>query len=72
MPGSFCPASFFKLSNDADWIDNRVRTMSKGYVVETEVIPARPPQNNRWYGPRGAPGVSSKNCIVLVKDRCVC
>jgi hypothetical protein len=61
MPGSFSPASLFKLEKDADWIDSLVRTMSSGYVHVTEVMPARPPQSNRWYASSGAPGSFSKN-----------
>lgn len=42
-------------------MDSRVRTMSRGYVHVTDVMPARPPQRRRWYAPRGAPGSLSKN-----------
>jgi hypothetical protein len=61
MPGNFSPASRFRLENDADWMDKRVRTMSSGYVHVTEVIPARPPQSSRWYASSGPPGSFSKN-----------
>lgn len=42
-------------------MDNRVRTMSRGYVQVTEVMPARPPQRSRWYASKGEPGSFSKN-----------
>lgn len=47
-------------------MDNRVRTMSRGYVKVTEVMPARPPQRSRWYASNGAPGSFSKNYGVSV------
>lgn len=52
MPGSFLPVTFdpFNPSNEADCMDRRVRTMSRGYVKVTDVIPAQPPQISRWYG----------------------
>ena len=59
MPGSsfgFDPSS----ANDADWIESRVRTMSRGYVNVTEVMPAIPPQVKRMRGVRSAPGYFSK------------
>ena len=48
MPGSLPPDFLLRPWKDADCIDSRVRTMSRGYVKVTEVIPARPPQIRRW------------------------
>lgn len=59
MPGSFSalgPSS----AKEAVWIDSRVRTMSRGYVQKTEVIPAIPPHVRRARGERSAPGEDSK------------
>lgn len=42
-------------------MDRRVRTMSRGYVNVTDVMPAIPPQTSRCIGLSGAPGVLSKN-----------
>ena len=36
MPGSF--VSFFNEANEADWIDNRVRTISRGYVATVALV----------------------------------
>ncbi len=41
-------------------MESRVRTISRGYVTVTEVMPARAPQHSRRPGERGAPGVGSK------------
>lgn len=63
MPGSFSPACLLpNAAKDADWIDNRVRTMSNGYVKQTEVMPAIPPHNSLWKGLKEAPGLLSKIC----------
>lgn len=48
MPGSFSPWARWREEKEADWMERRVRTMSRGYVKETEVMPARPPQRRRW------------------------
>lgn len=48
-------------AKEADWIDNRVRTMSSGYVHATEVIPAAPPHRRRRTGVI-SPGEISTNC----------
>lgn len=48
MPGSFSPAFLLIPENEALCIDNRVLTISRGYVHVTEVMPAQPPQNSRW------------------------
>ena len=40
--------------------------MSKGYVQNTDVIPAEPPQTRRLMEVRSAPGEGSKNCLVSV------
>ena len=62
MPGSFFSASAFdRPLKDADWIDKRVRTMSRGYVTVTDVMPAIAPQHKRLNGVRGSPGSGSKN-----------
>lgn len=61
IPGNFSPFALCSSENDADWIDSRVRTMSRGYVNVTDVIPAMPPQASRCIGLRLAPGVLSKN-----------
>jgi hypothetical protein len=61
MPGNFWCASLDPNSlKDADCIDNRVRTISRGYVNVTEVMPAAAPQNSRFSALRGFPGVVSK------------
>lgn len=40
----------------ADWMDSRVRTISRGYVRNTDVMPAIPPQIRRVKGDKSAPG----------------
>ena len=62
IPGSFSLAASFRLENEADWIDRRVRTISRGYVTVTEVMPAAPPHIRRLTAERSAPGVGSRNC----------
>lgn len=55
MPGSFlglAPSS----AKDADWMESRVRTISRGYVKVTEVMPAMPPQTRRVTDDMSAPG----------------
>jgi hypothetical protein len=47
IPGSFVFGAFLRAANDADWMESRVRTMSRGYVKNTEVMPAAPPQIKR-------------------------
>ena len=61
IPGSFLLVSSDIVANEADCIDKRVRTMSKGYVKVTEVMPAAPPHTSRLNGDRSAPGVGSAN-----------
>lgn len=65
MPGSL-PSGLPRPAKPADWIDNRVRTMSSGYVNVTEVMPAKPPQSNLRTGERSAPGVGSANYALSV------
>ena len=60
MPGS-CPSALPKAANEADCIDSRVLTMSRGYVKVTEVMPAQPPHNSLRSGDRSAPGDGSAN-----------
>jgi hypothetical protein len=60
MPGS-CPSDVPSEANEADCIDRRVLTMSKGYVKVTEVMPAQPPHTNLRNGDRSAPGEGSAN-----------
>lgn len=60
IPGSL-PFGCLRFANDADCIESLVRTMSSGYVKNTEVIPADPPQTRRLTEVRSAPGVGSKN-----------
>lgn len=65
MPGSLCgfaPSS----AKDADCIESRVLTISKGYVTNTEVTPAKPPQMSRLKEVRPDPGYSSNICCTLV------
>lgn len=64
MPGSLSLWAWLRAANDADWIERRVRTISKGYVQHTEVIPAAPPQIRRRRELISAPGEGSKNCCV--------
>lgn len=59
---------FASAAKDADWIDRRVRTMSRGYVTVTEVMPANAPQTRRSTAERGAPGVVSKPCLIDQSD----
>jgi hypothetical protein len=47
IPGSFVLGDLPKAANDADWMESRVRTMSRGYVKKTEVMPAAPPHIKR-------------------------
>lgn len=61
MPGSFFPVGCLSVTNDADWIESLVRTMSRGYVKITEVIPAVPPQTSRLKEVSSAPGEGSNN-----------
>jgi hypothetical protein len=61
MPGSLAPC-FPRAANEADWMDNRVRTISRGYVKNTEVMPAAPPQTRRLKELISPPGEDSKNC----------
>lgn len=60
MPGN-CPSDLPSEANEADCIDRRVLTMSKGYVKVTEVMPAHPPHTNLRSGDKSAPGVGSAN-----------
>lgn len=41
-------------------MESRVRTMSRGYVRKTDVMPAKPPQMSRVKGESGASGYGSK------------
>jgi hypothetical protein len=61
MPGNFVLGVPPRAANEADWIERRVRTISRGYVKNTEVIPARPPHTSRLAELRSAPGEGSKN-----------
>lgn len=61
MPGSFFVVRPPNAAKEADCIDNRVRTISSGYVKVTEVMPAAPPQMRRLRGERSAPGEGSMN-----------
>lgn len=45
IPGSFV-SGLPRVANEADWIDNRVRTMSRGYVA-TELWDFRNSRNRR-------------------------
>jgi hypothetical protein len=60
IPGNFL-SRFPSPAKLADCIDNRVRTMSSGYVNVTDVIPAKPPHSNLRTGGRSAPGDGSAN-----------
>ena len=60
MPGS-CRSDVPKAAKEADCIDRRVLTMSKGYVKVTEVMPAQPPHTSLLRGDRSAPGEGSAN-----------
>ena len=61
IPGScFLDASPSE-AKEADWIESLVRTMSKGYVNVTDVMPAAPPHTSLFNGERSAPGVDSTN-----------
>ena len=61
IPGSFLRDASPKTANDADCMESRVRTMSRGYVKLTDVIPAAPPHASRLSGVRSAPGDDSTN-----------
>jgi hypothetical protein len=61
IPGNFFPVGCWSVANDADWIESLVRTMSRGYVKNTDVIPADPPQTRRLTEVSSPPGVDSKN-----------
>jgi hypothetical protein len=62
MPGNFVLGPWPSAAKEADCMESRVRTMSRGYVKNTDVIPAAPPQIKRRREVRSAPGVGSKNC----------
>lgn len=62
MPGNLALCVVLRAANDADWMESLVRTISRGYVKNTEVIPAAPPQINRLREERSCPGEGSKNC----------
>jgi hypothetical protein len=62
IPGSFVRGKLPSAANEADWIERRVRTISRGYVKNTDVIPAAPPQTRRLTELMSPPGVLSKNC----------
>jgi hypothetical protein len=64
IPGSFFLGAPLSAANEADWIESRVRTMSRGYVKKTDVIPASPPHTRRLAEVKSAPGVASKNCTM--------
>ena len=61
IPGSFWCCLSLKAAKEADWMESRVRTMSRGYVKVTEVMPAIPPHTKRRRAERSAPGVGSAN-----------
>ena len=62
MPGSF--VFFSSVAKLADWMDNLVRVMSRGYVKNTDVIPADPPHTNLLREDTSPVG-DSKNCIAI-------
>jgi hypothetical protein len=62
MPGSFFLGVPASCTNEADCTDSRVRTMSRGYVKNTDVIPASPPHTRRLAEVSSPPGDGSKNC----------
>lgn len=66
-PGSLARCAVLRAAKEADWIDNRVLTMSSGYVKQTEVMPAAPPHIRRRKELRSWPGEASKNLILLVR-----
>lgn len=67
MPGS--SLGFARAAKEADWIERRVRTISRGYVNVTEVIPAMPPHVRRAKGDKSASGyVSNMFCIRLQRQ----
>jgi hypothetical protein len=61
IPGRCFDDGWLRGAKDADWMDSLVRTMSRGYVKKTEVIPAVPPQIRRLTEVMSPPGVISKN-----------
>jgi hypothetical protein len=46
-----------------------VRTMSRGYVQKTEVMPAAPPHTKRLTELRSAPGDGSKNYSIALVEK---
>lgn len=70
IPGNFLLDASPRAAKETDCIDSRVRTISRGYVNVTEVMPAAPPQTSRRMGERSAPGEDSANYTaqVLVCD----
>jgi hypothetical protein len=66
IPGN-CPLGLSpNAAKEADCMDNRVRTMSKGYVKKTDVMPAIPPHTSLSTGLKGAPGELSKKCCTSI------
>lgn len=61
IPGNSFFGAPLRDEKEADCIDKRVRTISRGYVKVTEVMPAAPPQTRRLKGERSAPGEGSTN-----------
>lgn len=68
MPGSLSLCTCVRAAKEADWMDNRVRTISKGYVQTTDVIPANPPHISRRKELRSWPGEASKNYFILLAE----
>jgi hypothetical protein len=63
IPGSLARCAVLKAAKEADWMDNRVLTISSGYVKQTEVMPAAPPQIKRRRELKSWPGEASKNFV---------
>lgn len=53
------------MANDAVAMDSRDRTRSKGYVVQTDVIPARAPLASRLGVSNSFVPCRVKNCIAM-------
>ena len=61
MPGNFFLATPPNAAKEADCMESRVRTISRGYVSVTEVMPAAPPHRSLRKGVKSAPGDGSTN-----------
>jgi hypothetical protein len=69
IPGSLSLDAWLRAANEADWMERRVRTMSRGYVQKTEVMPAAPPHTKRLTELRSAPGDGSKNYSIALVEK---